>query len=135
MRSSGTLLYRRPGHLEKLTDWPERESLVVDGDRIVLTVGDDAPRVVPLSADAGLRAAIDAFRAPLAGDLATLSRSFTVRGTGTGAAWQLDLVPVDPAVAKLLRTVQVDGAGAAVRAVIVTQANGDVQHLTIAASP
>lgn len=133
--SSGTLMYRRPGHLEKLTEAPERESLVIDGDRIVLTIGNDAPRVVPLNVDAGLQASIDAFRAPLAGDLAALSRSFAVQGSGTMAAWRLDLVPTGPAVARLLRAVTVAGAGAMVREVVVTQANGDVQHLTITTSP
>ena len=133
--SGGTLLYRRPGHLEKRTDWPEPESLVVDGDRIVLTVGDDAPRVVPLSMDAGLRAAIDAFRAPLAGDLAALSRSFRVQGSGSMAAWRLDLTPSDPVVATLLRAVQVAGEGTAVRDVTVMQTNGDVQHLIIVTRP
>ena len=133
--SSGTLLYRRPGRLEKLTDWPERESLVVDGDRVVLTTGNEPPRVLPLSADPGLRALVDAFRAPLAGDLATLARSFRVQGDGTPAAWQLDLTPTSPAVARFLRGVRVAGAGDELRTVAVTQANGDEQRLTIEVTP
>jgi hypothetical protein len=133
--STGTLLYQRPGRLEKLTTWPEQESLVVDGDRVVLTAGNDPPRVLPLGADPGLRALVDAFRAPLAGDLAALTRSFRVQGGGSPAAWQLDLTPINPAVARFLRGVRVAGAGAELRAIAVTQANGDEQNLTIEARP
>ena len=133
--STGTLLYRRPGRLEKLTTWPDQESLVVDGDRVVLTTGNDPPRVLPLSADAGLRALVDAFRAPLAGDLAALTRSFHVQGDGSPTAWQLDLTPISPAVARFLRGVRVAGGGAELHAIVVTQANGDEQTLTIEARP
>ena len=133
--STGTLLYRRPGRLEKLTNWPEREALVVDGARVTLTAGNDAPRVLPLSADPGLRALVDAFRAPLAGDLAALSRSFRVQGDGTPAAWQLDLTPASPAVARFLRGVRVAGAGDELRAITVLQATGDEERLTIGTSP
>ena len=41
LRSTGTLLYRRPRHLERHTIYPAPESLVVDGDRLVLTVGQE----------------------------------------------------------------------------------------------
>ncbi len=133
--STGTLLYRRPGRLEKLTTWPEQESLVVDGDRVVLTAGNDAPRVLPLNADPGLRALVDAFRAPLAGDLAALTRSFRVQGGGSPAAWQLDLTPISPAVARFLRGVRVAGAGTELHTIAVTQANGDEQDLTIETRP
>ncbi len=133
--STGILLYRRPGHLEKLTTWPDAESLVVEGDRVVLTEGNDPPRVIPLSADAGLRALVDAFRAPLAGDLAALTRSFRVQGNGNTAAWQLDLTPVSPAVARFLRSVRVAGGGTELRSIAVVQANGDEQDITIQDGP
>ncbi len=133
--STGTLLYRRPGHLEKLTGWPEREALVVDGDQVVLTAGNDPPRVVPLTADPGLRALVDAFRAPLAGDLPALARSFRVQGSGTLAAWQLDLTPTNPAVARFLRSVRVAGSGEELRTIATVQSNGDEQLIAIAAEP
>ena len=131
LQSSGTLLYRRPGRLEKLTDWPERESLVVEGDRVILTESNEPPRVVPLSADPGLRALVDAFRAPLAGDLPALERSFRVRGSGSPAAWQIDLTPNDAAVARFLSAVHLEGVGDALRAVDIVQTNGDRQHIAI----
>ena len=130
LESTGRLIYRRPGHLEKLTDWPERESLVVDGDRLVLT-GADAPRVVDLGGQPELRALVDAVRGPLSGDLEALRRAFTVAASGTAAGWLLLLTPRDPRAMRLLRQVEVDGAGAEVLRVSITQANGDAQVMTI----
>jgi len=149
LESTGRLLYRRPkllesgrleggrlesGRLEKLTDWPERESLVVEGDRLVL-MGADAPRVVDLAGQPELRSLVDAMRGPLAGDLAALRRAFLVTGAGTAAAWSLALVPRDPRAARLLRSVQVDGAGDEVTAIRLVQANGDEQTMRITPAP
>lgn len=129
--STGTLLFRRPGRLEKVTEAPAPETLVVEGNQVVLTIGNEPPRVVPPGAAPGLDAMIDAFRAPLAGDLPALQRAFGVAGTGSPAAWQLDLTPTDPAVARLLRHVTVAGGGDQVRRITVTQANGDTQDITV----
>ncbi len=144
LESTGRLLYRRPrrleggrlesGRLEKLTDWPERESLVVEGDRLVL-MGADAPRVVDLAGQPELRSLVDAIRGPLAGDLVALRRAFAVTAAGTAAAWSLALVPRDPRAARLLRSVQVDGAGDEVTAIRLVQANGDEQTMRITSSP
>ncbi len=129
--STGTLLYRRPGRLEKVTEFPVPETLVVDGAQVVLTPGNEPPRVVPPGAVPGLDAMIAAFRAPLAGDLPALQRAFTVAGSGTPDDWLLDLTPTDPAVARLLRQVTVAGAGDQVRRIVVTQVNGDTQAITV----
>jgi hypothetical protein len=131
LRSSGHLLYRRPDRLEKITDWPQPESLAVDGDRLVVTTGQEPPRVVDLSAHPEVRALVDAVRGPLSGDLAALRRSFAVTASGTLAAWRLGLVPTDPAALRLLASVEVDGAGDAVRQVLIEQANGDEDRLLI----
>lgn len=130
LESTGRLVYRRPSYIEKATDWPERESLVVDGNRLVLTTGQEPPRVVDLGSQPELRVLVDAIRGPLSGDLAALQRAFTVRLDGTMAAWELDLQPLDPRAARLLRRVTVGGAGADVRTVVL-QANGDEQRMTI----
>ncbi|MBC7799317.1 MAG: outer membrane lipoprotein carrier protein LolA, partial [Gemmatimonadaceae bacterium] len=89
--STGRLTYRRPGYLEKATDWPEAERLVVDGDRLVLTTGNDPPRVVDLGGQPELRTLVDAIRGPLSGDVVALRRAFTITAGGTAADWSLDL--------------------------------------------
>jgi hypothetical protein len=133
--STGHLLYRRPGYLAKTTDWPQPESLVVDGGRLVLTAGNEAPRVLDLGGLPELRTLVDAIRGPLAGDLAALRRAFAVTAAGSPDAWTLGLVPLDPRAARLLQQAQVSGQGTDVAAVRLVQANGDEQQMAIRPLP
>lgn len=133
--SAGRLLYRRPGYLEKTTTWPQPESLVVDGGRLVLTGPTDPPRVLDLGSQPEVRTLLDAVRGPLAGDLAALRRAFTVTVSGTMEDWTLDLVPTDPRAGRLLRRAQVSGRGAEVAVVLLVQTNGDEQQMTMRPIP
>lgn len=134
LQSTGRLHYR-PGYLEKVTDWPQPERLLVEGDRVVLTAGSEAPRVIDLGMVPELRVLIDAIRGPLAGDAAALRRVFEVEVAGTMEGWTLTLAPRDPAAGKLLRSVRLDGGGDQVRRIALTQANGDEQVMMIEAAP
>ncbi len=133
--STGHLLYRRPGYLAKTTDWPQPETLVVDGGRLVLTAGNEAPRVLDLGGLPELRTLVDAIRGPLAGDLAALRRAFAVTAAGSANAWTLGLVPLDPRAARLLRQAEVSGRGTELTAVRLAQANGDDQQMAIRPLP
>ena len=135
LRTTGRLLYRRPDRLERITDGPDPESVVVDGDRLVLTTGQEPPRVIDLTAQPELRALVDAVRGPLSGDLGALRRSFAVTASGTMADWRLLLRPTDPGAARLVAHVEVTGVGDAPREVIVQQADGDDDHLLIEPLP
>lgn len=133
--STGHLLYRRPGYLAKTTDWPQPESLVVDGGKLVLTEGNEPPRVLDLGGIPELRTLVDAIRGPLAGDLAALRRAFTVTAAGVAGGWILDLVPLDARAARLLQRAQVSGRETEVTTVRLVQANGDEQQMKIRPLP
>ena len=135
LESTGRLTYRRPSYVEKETSWPDQERLVMDGDRLVLTTGNEPPRVVDLASQPELRTLVEAIRGPLAGDLPALRRVFAVRAEGTAEAWRLDLTPLNPRAGRLLRRVAIAGGGAEVREVLLVQANGDEQRMTITAKP
>ena len=128
--SSGTLLHR-PGYLEKTTTFPIPERLQIEADRLVLTAGNDPPRVIPLDSAPELRTLIDAIRAPLQGDTATLRRAFEPTLTGTADGWSLTLIPRETGAAAMVRIVSIRGRGDQVSELAVTQANGDEQQLTI----
>ena len=132
LESRGQLAWRR-GHLEKRTEWPQPERLEVDGDRVAITAGNEPPRVIDMAMAPELRTLIDAIRGPLQGDAPALRRAFTATAQGTGAAWTLDLVPRDPAAARFLRGVRLQGHDDQVDRLTVTQANGDEQAMTITA--
>src|SRR5579859_2127911 len=131
LQDSGRLSYRRPSHLEKVTIEPLAESLVVDGDRLTLTEGGEAPQVVDLNAEPMIRGLVDAIRGTLSGDLAMLRRAYRVSMQGDLAAWRLTLIPTDPRVARLIASTTIEGAGTSLRVVQTTQTNGDDMRMTI----
>ena len=133
--STGTLLYRRPDYLEKDTEWPQPEWLVVDGDRVVITLANnDPPHVIPLGGQPEVRAMVESMRGPLSGDFGALQRLFRIDAAGDLASWTLTMTPQDPNALKLLRTVRVAGRGDQIRDIRVIQANGDEQWMQIGPS-
>lgn len=133
--SFGRLTYRRPAHLEKITTSPMSEQLVVDGARLVITAGQEAPRVVDLDGVPELRALVDTVRGTLAGDLPALRRAFTVSLAGSMAAWRMTLLPADARVARLVARVVIEGAQDQPLHIVTTQADGDTDRLDITPLP
>ncbi len=117
--------------MEKVTLFPVQERLEVEGERVVITAGQEAPRVVPLGAAPELRVLLDAVRGPLLGDWAALQRGFVATLGGTLAGWTLDLVPRDPAAARVLGRAHLEGVDDQVLRLLTVMANGDEQDMTI----
>ena len=134
LRSEGRLDYRRPDHLEKVTTAPQYESLVVDGDRLVVNSGADAPRVVELDGQPEIRTLVDTIRGALSGNLALLRRSYDLAGTGTPADWHIVLRPRDAAISRLVQEVRLTG-GADLRTIETVAPNGDTDTLTVTPEP
>ncbi len=130
VRSEGWLQYRRPGHLEKTTTAPATESLMVDGDTLSIIEGNQA-HVIDLDTVPELRALVDAVRGTLSGDLAALRRSYAVTMQGDVADWRLVLTPNNPALARMVRQIVIEGAQAELRSVRTALANGDQSVMTI----
>ncbi len=131
LQASGELFYRRPDYFEKTTMRPQRETLVVDGDRLTLTAAGEPSRVVDLGSQAMIRGLVDAIRGTLAGDLALLSRVYRVEMAGELAGWRLTLTPTDPAVARVMARIVITGREASLQSVEAVQANGDESQMTI----
>jgi len=129
--SRGRLVFIRPAHLEKDTEAPKPERLVIDGDQLTIAEAGEAPRTVALDEHPALRALADTLRAALMGDLATLRRIYAIEEQGTMQAWRLMLVPHAPALRGALARVTLDGGGAELRQIVIQQANGDAQRLTL----
>ena len=131
LESRGWLSFTRDasgGRLEKVTEWPEAERLQVDGARIIVTAGNDPPRVIDSGMAPQLGVLIDAIRAPLSGDVAALRHGFEVKLSGTLQQWHMELVP---RLAGVLRVARLDGSGDVISRVEVVQPNGDEQVMAI----
>lgn len=131
--SRGHLSFTRPAHLEKDTEAPKPERLIIDGDQLTITEGGEAPRAVSLDEHPALQAVADTLRATLAGDLVVLRRLYAIEEQGTPQAWRLLLMPHEQSLRRVLARVTLDGSEAELRQIVIQQANGDEQRLTIVA--
>jgi outer membrane lipoprotein-sorting protein len=130
--SSGTLAYRAPGHLEKQTLSPRRDSLVLDGERLTLEDGESQRRrTVELQSYPAIWAFVEGIRATLAGDLGALSRFYRVELRGERSRWRLVLAPTDPAMLEMVSEIRIDGGGDRIRAIEIVEPSGDRSVMTI----
>ncbi len=126
LKSSGVLRYTAPDRLEKRTERPRRQSLRIEGARLVMETG-DPPRVRSLGVTEapGVAALVTGLRAALAGDGAMLQATHHVHWQAEGARWNLVLRPREDAAARMVRSVQLSGRGDVVTRVEVVLAGGD----------
>ena len=128
----GTLQYVRPDRLEMNVVTPFPETTQILGSRIRVESA-DSRREWDLAGQPVALAWIEAVRASLAGDAVSLSRQFRILLTGTAAAWEMRLEPLDERVAAALKRVDVRGRAAQIVTVEILDAQGD--RIVIALRP
>ena len=132
LESSGTLVYRAPGRLEKHTVAPERESLVLDGSELVL---ENAARgwrkTFALHEHSVIWALVESIRSTLAGDLPTLQRFYEVELGGSEPAWQLRLRPREPGMKAVVDVIRISGSGTSISRIETVETGGDRSVMTI----
>jgi outer membrane lipoprotein-sorting protein len=130
VESSGELLYDAPDRLEKKTLQPKPEDLVLQGGVVSAQRGKhhytldlkQYPQVLPF---------IESIRATLAGDRAALERVFEVDFTGAFERWTLELVPLDPKLAKTVQKIRIEGEKDFIHTIEIREADGDRSLMTI----
>ncbi len=132
LTATGELVYVPPARLERHTDTPTRESMVLDGDTLSLT-REGKTHTLRLRDYPEAAALIESIRATLGGDRATLERTYALSLAGDEKAWTLDLLPADPAVVKVVLRIRISGSRGEVRSVDILQADGDRSVMQIAA--
>jgi Outer membrane lipoprotein carrier protein LolA-like len=130
LESSGELVYEAPDRLEKRTLSPKPETLVLSHGVLSATRA-GRTRAVELAAAPQLAPLIESIRATLAGDRGALERIFSVRLDGDLSEWSLRLVPRDPAAARLVKEVRINGAHQRLQTVEILESDGDRSRLTI----
>lgn len=129
--SSGELVFTPPDRLEKRTLKPKPESLVADRKTVTLERGGKR-HTLRLDANPQVAMLVESIRDTLAGDLRSITRTYSVALDGDAARWRLRLRPLDPAAATLVERVEIGGDGAQVRTVEIFQADGDRSVMTLA---
>lgn len=130
--ATGELVYVPPARLERHTETPVRETMVLDGDTLSLT-REGKTHTLRLRDYPEAAALIESIRATLGGDRATLERTYALSLAGDEKAWTLDLLPADPAVVKVVLRIRISGSRGEVRGVDILQADGDRSVMQIAA--
>ncbi len=132
LESSGTLFYIAPYRLEKYTERPNLESLVVDRDKLTI-VSDQGRRrrTLVLQDYPQIWAFVESIRATLAGDLPSLRRFYDVDLEGNAEAWQLLLRPSDPKTREMVQSIRIDGRKNSLRSIEIREADGDRSVMTV----
>lgn len=132
VESSGDLLYSAPDRLEKRTLKPQAESMIVNGDELVIERGRQKHQL-QLQSYPELAAFIDSIRGTLAGDRKALERNYRLSLEGTAERWTLLLLPLHEKMQAVIQRIRITGARDQVRSIEITQADGDSSLMAIEA--
>lgn len=123
IESSGELVFVAPDHLEKHTQAPKPEDIVVDGENVTLT-RNSQKHTFSLESYPELGTLIDSIRATLSGNRGALEQAYKMAVSGSGNDWSLTLTPLDPRIQTISR-ITLGGTGGDLLSVAIQQADGD----------
>ena len=131
---AGDLGYSGPDSLDRRVTTPYREHTAIRGESVKVERDGEKPRSFALKHAPELRGLLSGFSAMLAGDPATLRKTFTVEMTGDDDAWTLQLVPIDAKTGRRLRKIEVTGQQSEPRCFSMTTADGATSVLLLGAA-
>ena len=132
VESSGELSFTPPDRMEKKTLKPRPETVVVDRETVTLERGGKR-HTLRLRENPSMAVLVESIRGTLAGDLAALTRTYSVALDGPQSRWRLVLRPLDPSLGTMVERVEIAGSQARVTTVEIFQADGDRSVMTLAA--
>ena len=124
LETSGELVFTPPDRLERRVTSPGDERVVADRDKLVVERGGHR-EVVDFREHPEVGVLIEGIRGTLAGDRASLERTYRLSLAGDEKSWRLVLVPRDPALRSIVARVSIEGSEANVQRVEIEQADGD----------
>lgn len=135
LRISGQ--YRRPDEntLVREVHTPYAEVTTIGQGQVSIARGNGQIRRVPLSRVPQLAGIQASFGALLAGDAATIKRSFALETRGSREAWQMRMIPNEAAMKQHLQDITLHGRGMELRCIETrTVANQEVQRTLLASA-
>lgn len=130
VESSGELFYKAPDYFEKRTLKPKPESMVLDGNTLILERG-KKKRSLQLQNYPEIAAFIDSIRGTLAGDRKALERTYHLTLQGSMQKWELLLTPIDSKMQKVLEHIRISGTADELHTIEIRQADGDSSLMSI----
>jgi hypothetical protein len=130
LESSGRLTFAAPDTFVRETLKPRPEKVAVVGNQLTLTSG-TRTRTYRLDAVPEAGVMVEAIRGTLTGNRQAIERNFIANVSGQPQRWTMELVPIEPQVRDLVRSVQISGQQSWVREVTVVTADGDRSVMSI----
>jgi hypothetical protein len=130
VKSSGELFFTAPDYLEKRTLLPKPESVILDGNKILIERGSKT-YYFTLQNLPEMGIFINSIRGTLAGDLDALERSFQLSLEGNANKWTLQLVPTNAKLQKLFQHIRIAGFNNQINSIDVIQTDGDSAYMSI----
>lgn len=130
VESSGELFYKAPDYLEKRTLKPKPESMIVNGNALIIERGTKKYQL-QLQSYPELAAFIGSVRGTLSGDIKALQSNYKLSLDGTDASWTLQLLPLDKKMQSILKRISMTGKYDQVHGIEIIQADGDSSLMTI----
>ena len=130
VESSGKLFFSAPDHLEKRTLLPHVESLIVNGNKILIERGSKTYYFTTQNLPE-LGALINSIRGTLAGNQKVLERNFQLNLKGNMAEWTLQMVPTNKKLQNLLKHIRIAGSDNQIHSIEVLQVDGDRSYMLI----
>jgi hypothetical protein len=129
--SRGILTYRAPDYLAKVTQHPQVERFIIQGQHISIQQGDKPARTLAIDRYPLLVALIDPLRATLAGNQQQLSRYYQLNFAHNKQGWELDLWPKSKALKKQVNFMQIKGSNNQITSMRINQTHGDYRLIQI----
>ncbi|OZB36848.1 MAG: hypothetical protein B7X44_04430 [Halothiobacillus sp. 15-55-196] len=128
--SAGTLTFRPPDYLEKHTTAPRDERMTIEGDKLTYT-RQGQTYTLNLAEHPEATAYANSIRGLLNGNAELLRKSYVLKLSGDRAHWVLLLLPTDPHIQSLIKSISVNGSGDQLQTIEYDQANGDRSIMTL----
>lgn len=131
---SGELSYAGPANLERRVTQPYRELTSIHGESVRVEREGEPVRSFALKRAPELRGLLQGFSSLLAGDAATLRRSFTIESQTTADGWSIVMTPIDARTRKRVRQLTAVGHGTEPRCFTLATADSGVSVMLLGAA-
>ncbi|HEV3019539.1 MAG TPA: outer membrane lipoprotein carrier protein LolA [Burkholderiaceae bacterium] len=132
LESSGELYFIPPNRLEKRTLKPKPETLIVDGDVLIVDQSNRHRFTVSLQERPDISAFVESIRGTLAGDQSALEKFYSIELSGSADRWRLSLVPLRQEMMRIISRIQIAGSQADLTTIEFDFADGDRSEMLVA---
>lgn len=131
VESSGELFFTAPDKLEKRTLKPRAESMLLDGQRLIIERAGKQRLSLNLQDYPEAAAFIESIRGTLAGDKSALEKVYKLTLNGSAEKWQLILLPQYSRMSDLITRIRISGSRGDVNRIEFDLADGDRSEMLI----